>query len=55
MKLLRIYLIIGFLVCGWYSVAAFQGWQAVNFGIVDNMGSSGGGGRAYGGSWGGGK
>ncbi|MEO9594652.1 hypothetical protein [Rhodopirellula bahusiensis] len=55
MKLLRIYLIVGVLVCCWYSVAAFRGWQAINFGIVDNMGSSGGGGRAYGGSWGGGK
>lgn len=54
MKLLRIYLIIGALVCGWYSIAAFRGWQAMNFGIVDNMGN-GGGGRAYGGSWGGGK
>ena len=54
MKILRIYLIIGVLVCCWYSVDAFRGWQAINCGIVYNMGSSGGG-RAYGCSWGGGK
>lgn len=55
MTLLRVYLLIGALVCMWYSVAAVNGWKAVNLGIVDGMGSSGGGGRGYGGSWGGGK
>ncbi|MCC9644926.1 hypothetical protein LOC71_21835 [Rhodopirellula sp. JC740] len=55
MKLLRIYLIVGFLVCGWYTIAAVRGWRAVNLGIVDNMNNGSGGGRAYGGSWGGGK
>lgn len=46
------YLIFGLCVCLWFGVAAAKGWRAPNFGLLD--GSSGGG-RSYGGYWGGGK
>lgn len=48
------YLCFGLCVCLWYSVAAAKAWRAPNFGILDGSSSSGSG-RAYGGSWGGGK
>ncbi len=52
------YICFGMLVCGWFTVAAANGWRAVNLGILDGSssgGSGGGYGRSYGGSWGGGK
>lgn len=63
-SLMQIYLILGITVCGVYSVAAIRGWKAPDLGIIKAMGSmssgSGGsgyygGGRSFGGSWGGGK
>jgi hypothetical protein len=48
------YLMFGIGVCAWFSVAAANGWRAPNFGVVDGS-STGGYGRSYGGSWGGGK
>lgn len=47
------YLVAGLFICLCYSVVAANGWKAPNFGVLD--GSSGGSGRSYGGSWGGGK
>ncbi|MEO1527344.1 MAG: hypothetical protein AAFX06_18095 [Planctomycetota bacterium] len=52
-KLPRIYLVIGILVCGWFTTAAALGWRATDYGILKSLSS--GGGRAIGGSWGGGK
>lgn len=52
-KLLVFYVCFGAMVCIWYSVAAANGWRAVNLGILDGSSSSSG--RGYGGSWGGGK
>ena len=55
------YLIVGLVVCGWYTIAAANGWKAPNFGIAKAFSGSGRsrggyyGGRSYGGSWGGGK
>lgn len=46
------YLIFGIVVCGWFAVAAANGWRAPNFGILDGSSSSG---RSHGGAWGGGK
>lgn len=55
MKLLQFYLLVGVLVCLWFSVATAKGWRAIDTGLL-NSGSSGSfGGRGYGGSWGGGK
>lgn len=62
--LMKVYLVLGITVCGFYSVAAARGWKAPDLGIfkaMDSMSSSSGGsgyyggGRSYGGSWGGGK
>jgi hypothetical protein len=57
-KLLMGYLGFGVFVCIWFGYAAAHAWRAPDFGIVNYMGSgssSGGYGRSYGGSWGGGK
>lgn len=51
--LVKIYLVAGTLIAGWFIVAASSGWKAPNLGIVDGMASSGG--RSSGGYWGGGK
>lgn len=55
----RFYIIVGSAVCLWLTVAAFAGWKAPNFGVLDGGGfGSGGyhyGGRGSGGFWGGGK
>ncbi|MCA9140227.1 MAG: hypothetical protein KDB00_25830 [Planctomycetales bacterium] len=60
---LVVYLVVGFVICGWFTAAAALGWKAPNFGIAKAITSGGSGssrggyygGRSYGGSWGGGK
>lgn len=56
-NLSRIYLIVGIVVCGWFTTASALGWKATDYGILKSLssGGSGGGGRVIGGSWGGGK
>ncbi|MCO8122806.1 hypothetical protein NHH03_13745 [Stieleria sp. TO1_6] len=62
--LLTAYLVMGVVVCSWFTVAAAMGWKAPDFGVAKALseGSRGGsygggtyGGRSIGGSWGGGK
>ena len=62
--LLIVYLATGFVICGWFTVAAAYRWKAPDFGVTRSIGSGSGGGgyygggsygRSYGGSWGGGK
>ena len=59
-----VYLVVGIVICSWFTMAAAFGWRAPNLGIVKALsessrgsGSGGyyGGGRSYGGSWGFGK
>jgi hypothetical protein len=52
---LRFYMVLCTGVCLWLTTAAFSGWKAPNFGILDGGGGSGGGGRSSYGFWGGGK
>jgi hypothetical protein len=55
--LLIVYLAMGVVICGWFTVAVAFAWRAPDFGVVKSLNSGGGGygGRSYGGSWGGGK
>jgi len=55
MRLFQAYLIIGVLICVWFSIATARGWRAIDTGFLNSGGSSTYGGRGYGGSWGGGK
>ena len=50
----NVYLVVGILICLWFTMAAANGWRAPNFGFLDGSSSSGSG-RSFGGSWGGGK
>lgn len=55
-----VYLVMGAMICGWFSAAAAYHWKSPDFGVTKSFGSSSGrsgyyGGRSYGGSWGGGK
>lgn len=57
--LLIVYLVSGIVICLWFTAAAAFRWQAPDFGIVKALNEGGGGyhggGRSFGGSWGGGK
>jgi len=59
--LMIVYLCCGMVVCLWFTAAAAFGWQSPDFGVVKALNSGSGrsgyygGGRSYGGSWGGGK
>ena len=56
--LMTVYLVMGCLICVWFTFAAAYAWKSPDFGIVKSLSSGGSGrsyGRSYGGSWGGGK
>ncbi len=54
--LFRFYLWMGGATCAWFLLACILGWRAPDLGMARAMSSSSsGGGRSYGGSWGGGK
>lgn len=59
--LMIVYLVMGFMICGWFTVAAAYHWKSPDFGVAKSFSGGGSGrsgyygGRSYGGSWGGGK